>query len=488
LLISLEPAISGCIAVLTKVKKTIDEHSMLARGDRVIAAVSGGPDSVALLKILSMIADQYDISLVVAHLNHGLRKEESDREEDFVRMVGQNMGIEFISRKVDIAGLRKQGKSEEELCRELRYDFLKQAASDYRATKIALGHHLHDQAETVLMNFLRGSGSEGLRGMLPVREGMIIRPLLQITRKEILAFLEKERLSFMMDSSNAQDLYLRNRIRHHLMPLLKDAFNHRVEENLARTADIMRLNDDYMEGEIEGLLDRWGVFRHDPEKKMPVPEFLKLHEALQYRLIKTLLAWTSKAGKGVGYRHVKAAVDLAKGRRGSGCLDLPGGVLLRREYDLLIFCQKENFKASGIYVVSAPDSSERQQFFYPVNVPGRVEVKEAGMNITFQIVDKMPLSFLPGEEDRIAYMDYEAMCPPLAIRNINPGDRIQPLGMTGTKKIKSLLIDEKVPRRQRHCLPILVDRQSVLWIAGLRMSQRIGITEKTRLALKVEIV
>ncbi len=460
---------------------------MLERGDRVIAAVSGGPDSVALLQILSMIANKYDLSVVVAHVNHGLRGKESDREEDFVRMLGQGRGIPSVSRKIDVAALRERGKSLEELCREVRYDFLKQVASDHGATKIALGHHLHDQAETVLINFLRGSGSEGLRGMLPVRERMIIRPLLHIRRKEILAFLEKEGLSFMTDSSNGQDVYLRNRIRHHLMPLLKDVFNPRIEENLFRTAEIMRLTDDYLEGEAEGVLRKWGVCRQDGEKKIRVSEFLLLHEALQYRLMKMLLAWMSPSGRGIGYNQVKSAVRLAQGRRVSGSIDLPGGMLLWREYDLLFVSLKKSFQASGSDDVAASATEERQHFCYPVEVPCRITVKEAGMNITFQLVDAVPDCF-PAGRGRIAYMDYEAICLPLAIRNINPGDRIQPLGMTGTKKVKSLFIDEKVPRRQRHCLPLVVDRRSVLWIAGMRLSRRIGITDKTRRVLKVEIV
>ena len=474
--------------MLTKVKKTIEEHRMLDRGDRLITAVSGGPDSVALLRVLAMIADQYDIAIVAAHLNHGLRGEESDREEDFVRMLGQGMGIELISGKVDMAGLRERGKSLEELCREKRYAFLKQAAADYQATKIALGHHLQDQAETVLINFLRGSGSEGLRGMLPVREGMIIRPLLQITRKEILDFLKKEGLSFMTDSSNFQDFFLRNRIRHHLMPLLKEAFNPQVEENLARTAEIMRLDEDYMKGKVEELLKQGDVFQRDGERKILIPEFLKLHEALRRRIIKTLLAEMSESGQGVGYRHVKAAADLAQGRQGGGSLDLPGNVVLRREYDLLIFSRRpggvETSPARALSVSAAPG---KLHFRYPVEIPGRVEVKEAGMTLDFRMVDKPSLSHLSGK-GRIVCMDYEKVRLPLAVRNAKPGDRIQPLGMAGTKKLKSFLIDEKVPRRCRQILPLLVDREAVLWIAGMRMSQRIRVTDETRQVLKVEIV
>lgn len=470
--------------MLHKVRKTIAHHAMLERGERLIAAVSGGPDSVALLKVLTLIAAEYNLSLVVAHLNHGLRGAEADGEEDFVRSLSHSMDVECVSGKIDIAALKEPGKSLEELCREQRYAFLKKVAVDYQATKIALGHHLQDQAETVLMNLLRGSGAEGLRGMMPVREGLIIRPLLQVTRKEILAFLEEMGLSFTSDSSNAHDCYLRNRIRHHLLPLLKEGFNHRVEENLSRTAEIMRLDDDYLATEVEGWLCRWGISRQDGEKRLPLTEFLKLHAALQQRVIKNLLARTSRSGQGIDYKHVQAALTLARGSHGSASLDLPGGVLLRREYYTIIFSRLVDRRAFP----AGRRMSGNLDFCYPVNIPGRVEVKEAGLSITFQFADRPDQTLLSVPGGRTVYLDYGAMRPPLVIRNVIPGDRMQPLGMAGKKKLKALFIDEKVPRASRHLLPLLADQQSVIWAAGLRISSRVSVTEKTRQVLKVEII
>lgn len=473
--------------MLNKVRKTIAEYRMLNRGDRVVTAVSGGPDSVALLKALTIIADEYDLSLMVAHLNHGLRGEEADREEDFVRTLCRGMGLEFAGKKISMPILgERRGKSPEDFCREERYAFLKKTAKDYRATKIALGHHLHDQAETVLMNFLRGSGAEGLRGMLPVREGMFIRPLLKVARNEILAFLEKEGLTFMTDSSNSQDFYLRNRIRHQLIPLLRDGYNPQVEETLARTAEIIRLDDEYMELAVRDLLYRWGVFHGEGEKTVLIPDFLELHEALRYRLIKALLTRTLSPEKGIGFRHVQAVAALAQGREGCGSLDLPGGITVRREYDLLIVSRKVGFDAVPGRRLSGAVEREKSHFSYPVEIPGRVDVAEAGMAITFQFADKPP-SFYLSDKERIVYMDYEAMHPPLAVRNLKPGDRMKPLGMAGTKKLNAFFIDEKIPRRQRDKIPLLIDRQSVLWVAGMRMSERVRITDKTTRALRIEI-
>lgn len=470
--------------MLQKVRQTIAYYAMLQRGDRLIVAVSGGPDSVALMKALTMMAPEYELSLVVAHLNHGLRGAEADREEDYVRSLSHSMDLECVSGKIDIAALKEPGKSLEELCREQRYAFLKKAAVDYGANKIALGHHRQDQAETVLMNLLRGSGSEGLRGMTPVREGLIIRPLLQVSIKEILAFLEEMGLAFASDSSNAHDCYLRNRIRHQLLPLLKEGFNCRIEENLCRTAEIMRLDDDYLAKEVEGWLCRWGLTSQAGDKRLPLAEFHKLHVALQQRVIKHLLARASRSGQGISYKHVRAALALACGSQGSASLDLPGGVVVRREYHTLIIS-----RATGRHAGSAGrGTSENRAFCYPVNIPGRIEVPEAGLSINFQFTARPDQAIFLTPGSPIVYLDYGALRPPLVIRNVIPGDRMQPLGMEGRKKIKALFIDAKVPRAERNKLPLLADQQSVIWAVGLRISSRVVITEKTRQVLKVEII
>jgi tRNA(Ile)-lysidine synthase len=474
---------AGIFIMLHKVRQTIARHAMLEQGERLIAAVSGGPDSVALLKALTLIAAEYKLSIVVAHLNHGLRGAEADEEEDFVCSLSRSLEVECVSEKIDVAALKKPGKSLEELCREQRYAFLKKVAVAHGATKIALGHHLQDQAETVLMNLLRGSGGEGLRGMMPVREGLIIRPLLHVTRKEILVFLEEMGLSFTNDSSNAHDCYLRNRIRRHLLPLLKEGYNQRIEENLSRTAEIMRLDDEYLATEVEGWLCRWVISDQNAEKRLPQTEFLKLHAALQQRVIKTLLVGTSRSGQGIGYKHVQAALTLTSGSHGSASLDLPGGVLLRREYQTIIFSRP----VDRLVIPSGRRISGHLNFCYPVNIPGRIEVKEAGLSINFEFADR-PDQTLISEAGNRVYLDYGAMHLPLVVRNIIPGDRMQPLGMSGQKKLKALFIDAKVPRAVRHLLPLLADQQSVLWVAGLRICSRVSITENTRQVLKVEII
>ncbi|MBE9547553.1 MAG: tRNA lysidine(34) synthetase TilS [Proteobacteria bacterium] len=461
--------------MLNKVKETIKKHNMLAMGNRIVVAVSGGPDSVALLKVLSMVSGKYRLSLVAAHLNHGLRGEESNSEERFARELCESMGIAFESKYIDVPSLIKgEKRSPEDVCRDVRYNFFKKVREKYKADKIALGHNLDDQAETVIMKFLRGSGMGGLRGILPMRDGIYIRPLISVTRDEILTFLKKEGMEFVTDSSNVEDIYLRNRIRNRLIPELRENYNPGLEENLDHTADIIRVEDDYIKTAVEDVLTTWGVDRNQDDIRVNIPELVKLHEAIQRRVIKTLLQNCSHQKKGIGYLHVKSVMDLITGGSPNGILNLPFDLEVRREYDLLVISKTKT------------PVGRNHEFHYTVEIPGTVNIKELGIKATFDLVDSVPtLNF---DTDRTVFMDYENISFPLIIRNMKPGDRIQPFGMNGTKKVKSFFIDEKTPKNRRKEIPLLVDQKSVLWIMGMRLSERARITDKTTRVVKAEII
>jgi tRNA(Ile)-lysidine synthase len=470
--------------MIEKVKKAIQEHSMLGMGDRVVVAVSGGPDSVALLKVLEMVSGDYGLTLISAHLHHGIRGEEADRDEQFVKQLSQDMSLAFVSDRIHVPVLKKgTGKSIEEIGREERYWFLKDVAEKHGAQKIALGHHLHDQAETVIMNLLRGSGAEGLRGMLPVRDGMFIRPLLGIRRKEILDFLEERQIPYMLDPSNDSNVYLRNRIRHRLIPELKEQFNPNLEESLGSMSEILRLEDDYMKIVTGGILTELGVKLCDKEIRIKISDLRIHHPAIQNRMIKTFLEQFSPSGKGIGSIHVKAVINLSDSKKPGGRVNLPYGIHVWREYDCLCFGRQKK-ESIGSHAMNANEKLE--ELFYTVSIPDTIRIHELGKTMSFDLVQppKESVSDVPN----IAYMDYDKIAPPLVVRTIRPGDRIQPLGMEGTKKLKSYFIDRKVPRGKRREIPLLVDGESVIWIAGMRLNERVKITNKSRKILKVEIV
>jgi tRNA(Ile)-lysidine synthase len=319
--------------MLKRIRKTIADCSLLERGDHLLVAVSGGPDSVSLLRAMVLLSSEYELRLTTAHLNHGLRGAEAQREEAFVRSLCVGMGVACICKTVDIRMLQRgRGMSLEEIGREQRYKFLDETAETCGALKIATGHHRDDQAETVLINLLRGSGLEGLKGIPPVRDGRIIRPLLHVGRSEILEFLNSEGMTYMMDSSNLSPLFLRNRVRHELIPELTLRYNPAIVEVLSHTAEIIRKEDDYLQAMVRQIMSQWGVVPGVTEIQLPLAAFLDLHEALQGRVIKCLLEGAALPGYRIGYRHIEAVLAFScrsSGRRAS--LDLPGLIRVERE-------------------------------------------------------------------------------------------------------------------------------------------------------------
>lgn len=467
--------------MLNKIRKTIAAQAMLSQGDHLLVAVSGGPDSVALLRILRLLAGEYGLSLTAAHLNHGLRGEEADAEEAFVRRLSAEMGLACICKKMDILSLRssKQG-SLEDIGRQERYRFLDETADRCGAARIAVGHHRDDQAETVLLHLLRGSGPEGLRGMLPVREGRIIRPLLEVGRAEILEFLRLEKAAYRTDSSNADPRFLRNRIRNELMPGLVSGYNPRLAEGLCRTAAIIRGEDDYLAGVVRQILAGWGVRPGWEKTALPLADFRLLHGALQARLIKGLLEEASEAKNGIGYRHVEAVLNLCRRPRGrEALLDLPFGIR--------VTCGRELIRLSREGGAPIGRRREPLRFEYEVTIPATIPLPEIGATIRLTWAEN------PGPEGmrarpEIAFMDYDCLEAPLTLRNRRPGDRVAPLGLKGTKKLKDYFIDGLIPRSLRDRIPLLADRRSIVWIAGLRISERVRVTERTQRVLQAEMI
>jgi tRNA(Ile)-lysidine synthase len=453
---------------LSNISRTIDRFSMIEDGERVLVALSGGADSVALLAALRRLAPGRGWTLAAAHLNHRLRGAEADRDESFVRSLADRMEVPLVSRRLEAGFLReRQGQSLEEAARDARYRFLREAAAASGAGRIALGHHRGDQAETVLMNLLRGSGVEGLKGMRPVRDGLFVRPLLQATRQEVLAYLEGEGIPFREDSTNRDERFFRNRIRRHLLPLLSSRYNRRIEEGLAQLARIALREDDYLDRAVREALARLGLEQAEARIELDRGDLLELHEAVRYRVVKVLLGRLA-AGRRVGHGHVETVLALAGGGRPQGAVHLPGGVRAVREYDRLCLVGRATGSAGYAYAVA---------------VPGRIAIPAARCCLSFSLTD----STSGRGSAQTALFDADRIAFPLAVRPARPGDRIRPLGLGGTKKLQDLFTDRKVPRSRRSVLPILEDREGILWVAGICRGDRARVTEETRHVLRVEI-
>ena len=453
-----------------KVKETIFRHQMLDPGDLCIVGVSGGPDSVCLLHILHELRGELEIRLVVAHYDHGLREKEDEAETRFVRRLASSLALPFESEK---ASLLKEGitSSVEERARNARYAFFDRLKDKLFAQKIALGHNLNDQAETVLMRLLRGSGPSGLTGIPPSRENTIIRPLIEIQREEIESYLKARDLSYVIDSSNLQTDYLRNKIRLELLPQLLE-YQPRLIDHLGQLARIMGSDNKYLEEHAVDWVAREAEQKSVGDILIPVQSFLDLPPPIRNRVTRHLLRKVRKNLRRIDHGHIESVHILAKSKNPQGILNLPDGLTVKRVYGKLAFM--------------AGHGDKPVEFYYRLDGVGTYYLEEIGRSITLGEMERDADLNLQNQE-WTAYLDADKLQYPLILRNFRPGDRFVPLGMVGHKKIKDFFIDLKIPSEMRAVTPILVNRDTPVWICGHRIDDRFKVTSETRRILKVAI-
>jgi len=317
--------------ILARVKSVISRYKLINKNDKILVGVSGGPDSTALLYILHSLSRELNFTLHIAHLDHMLRKD-SRKDKEFVERLSQKLKIPLTCARVDVLSSVKKG-SLEEAARIARLNFLFELAEDVKADKIALGHNLDDQAETVLMRILRGAGLYGLAGILPKREidgFVVIRPLIEIKREEIEAFLKRKRVRPCRDASNKEDIYLRNKIRNKLLPLLEKEYNKNIKEVLANMADSVGSDYDY-------LLGVAGRSMKNIKTNFRLDKLLKLHPALRRLLFRQAIARLKGDTRRITFQHVKEIEDLILNRPRNSVVDLPKGVSVIKKKHLSFY-------------------------------------------------------------------------------------------------------------------------------------------------------
>jgi tRNA(Ile)-lysidine synthase len=470
-------------ALVRKVTHTIDGRHLVDRGDRILVAVSGGPDSVALLSILSVLAPARNLSLRAAHFNHGLRGDESEEDARFVEAFCRRMNIGLTSERlplVDAHGaLQVQGRSLQEAARDARYAALTRIADAVEADKIAVGHTADDQAETLLMWMLRGAGLSGLSGIPLVRESRIIRPLLEVGRDEIVAYLHEHELPFRRDSSNDIPRYLRNRIRRDLLPVLK-RFNPSIVEVLTRQATILRDENEWLERLTEEQARKLTIERSTDGLLVDHQGLIALPSALQRRVLRLLIKQTAGCWKGPSFRAVTALVKgVVHGR--SGSMLTVHGVQVSRDYDRLRFARR----------VDGTRQTDRspQDDGIVVPVPSTRMWPASGQRIRASLVHSYSRACEIGASRNCAVFDAGRLTMPLLLRSWKPGDAFYPLGMNGhRKKLQDYFADLKVPRHGRRRIPLLVAPEGIAWVCGYRMDHRFRVTSETATALLVELM
>lgn len=455
---------------LQKVKATLSRHDMVRTGDRIVVAVSGGPDSVCLLHMLHELRDLLHLHLIVAHFDHGLRPGENALETAFVRGLAQSLNLPFETAKGRLLAKKGPG-SGEEAARNARYAFLERIRKKHRAGRIALGHNLNDQAETILMRLLRGSGPAGLTGIPPCRDGSIVRPLIEIERPEIEKYLKAKKLDFVTDSSNLKTDFLRNKIRLELMPLLEE-HQPRLAHLLGRTAEILRDENDYLERIAEAWLKKAATRNADGSYELSIPSFLDLPVALRRRAARQLIGLAKEDLRRITWDHVEAIHKLVQAEKPQAVLKLPGGIAVRRTYDRLGFHAGQKKKVTP--------------FSYPLPGPGNYSIREIGRIFSIEEIRKRKGLRLRGSA-RIAFLDAEKLGFPLSLRTFRAGDRFVPFGMKGRKKIKDFFVDLKVPVEERRSTPILCFEDTPVWICGFRIDDRFKVTAETKRILKLTL-
>ena len=446
-------------------------------GATLVAACSGGPDSTALLRCLDRLRETYGLSLLVAHLNHDFRGAEADDDAAFVERLADSLGLACSVVKQDpIAYQRERGISSfEQGAREMRYSFLAGAAQSVGASAVATGHTSDDLAETVLLHLLRGAGLHGLRGMTELapwpwlgqgRRISLFRPLLGSTKDEVKAYCREIGQDFREDTGNYLWRFTRNRVRHQLMPRLAEEFNPRVREALTRLARTAAEEVDFLEEELDRVWPETAA--EDGDGVTLSASILNgLHPALQRLAFRRAYVLVTGDARRLGESHLAAMLKLAGSDAGGRELDLPGGVKLRRSYGEL--------RVSRAHVPTAPfpELPGEHPISFSVGVGESREFEAGPWRVTIEARkgDNRLDAIVGGPGDYAVLLDREALGDWGTIRAWRSGDRIQPLGMLGSKKLQDLFTDAKVPRYWRDRVPLLVCDRGVAWVAGYRTAE-----------------
>jgi tRNA(Ile)-lysidine synthase len=447
---------------------------------RLLVAISGGPDSTAVLLALYRIHAKSDLELAAAHLNHGIRGLESDRDEQFVRELCGSLDIQLVVERV--RGLRRANL--EERARQLRYEFLNRTADGLDAGFIVLGHHQDDQAETVLLRLMRGTGIAGLAAMAELGPGRLVRPLLSIGRSEILTYLSAIGANYVIDSSNLAEGALRNRVRRRLLPELAHDYSPRIARRLAELAAETRELNDFIQAEACRSLDRRlipPVIGHSSSCRMDVRGFGSVSPALARAVIRELVRRCVGDLRRIGRAHIDAMWRLAISDKPSGVVVLPRRWRLRREYDSVI-CEGTTSRATHA-ATTLGDAELRL-------MPGSNPVSGSGITVAVREITMLDPSFPsapwhpPGRFE--AYFDADKS-PELTVRNVRAGDRIRPLGLHGSRKVHDVFIDYKVRAKDRSSWPLVVFRDQVVWIPGLVRSGVALVTPASKRILHLRV-
>ncbi|PYZ91564.1 tRNA lysidine(34) synthetase TilS [Salipaludibacillus keqinensis] len=442
----------------------LDKHDLIQEGDHLLLAVSGGVDSMAMLKFFQQKQQESNFTLTVAHVDHGLRGEESKQDAQFVRSYCEEIELPFYLHEPDVIHRQKQDQlTTQEAARLCRYEWFATLMKTLKANKLVLAHHGDDQIETMLMRQIRGSlsGRKGMPIKRPFAGGYIVRPFLCIEKKDLLRFCQEYGVPFREDPSNESDHYQRNRVRHELLPFIKHE-NPKAHEIFQWQSEVWSEEEQWMQTEAETWLSRLMEGRKLGEISINARLFREIPNALQRRTIHLILNYLSKKKMRMDRHHIASIQELLTKNHASALLHLPDGLTVEKSYDKLFFLTRASQKENQL------DTIAEQQLDIPskVDLPlGTLSVVEAAYNQR------------EGNKWSVS-IDIDQVKLPFVVRSRRPGDRMSYLGGDGTKKIKNVFIDHKVPKRDRDLWPIVTDSHgTILWVPFLTRSKVATVTE-----------
>ncbi len=453
----------------TGIEKTflhnLESRIQISKGQNILISVSGGPDSVCLLELFDRLKEILSLKLAVFHLNHKLRGRDSEEDAKFVEKLCQNKGIRFFGKEVQVDEYcRNNNLSIQEGARKIRYKLLRETGTEFKADSIALGHNLNDLAETILLNIIRGSGRSGLVS-IQLKRGIFIRPLLNIKRSEIEDFLKSNNIQYRTDATNVSEKYRRNLLRLEIIPKLIE-LNPKFLDNCWTMNQILSDEDSYLDNLAEKTVSQ--ILSIDEDFiLLPIEKLRKLEKPIFFRVIRRAIERVRGDIQSIEFKHLDMIDELVRADKNS-LRQLPHGLIVLQEYGDLVIGSEEFYKFKILPAA--------------IKCPGDTYLDELGAVFKCSKAKKGEVDFT---NPKTAFLDWNKIKFPLIVRNRIPGDRFEPFGMKGTKKIQDFLVDLKVPGRKRDRIPIVSDKDRIVWVVGLRINERVKINSRTKDILKI---
>lgn len=459
--------------MITRVLDTIKKNGIIKKGDSIVVGVSGGPDSVCLLHVLWRLKEEFNLRLVAVHINHMLRGAESYRDEDFVKNLCSMLEIELQSICVDIKKISKEkNMSLEEAGREERYRHFEMAADRVGAKRIAVAHNKNDQAETVLMNIIRGTGLDGLKGMDYIR-GSIIRPLLDVERCEIEAYCRDNNLNPITDSSNLENIYARNKIRLNVIPFIDSLFDCNFVKSIDRMNRLIKDDINFIDDKIKKSYYNAVLRKENAEVELLLGKLKRMHVAVKRRVIRKAINEVKGNVKGIESIHIESVIDMANNGRVGAKLDLPG-IKIGKTYDSIRFYKNEK-------------KADTFEFVAGLSIPGLTEIGDNKHLIEASVITEYNAGEFKGirGSSLTQFFDYDRLNEGINVRKRKEGDYFKPINSNGTKKLKEYFIDNKIPREMRDNIPLIARESEIIWIVGYKISDKFKVTENTKRVLRL---